>query len=249
MTELLDHLSRDGPALSQRVLAHQYRDSFWSERFGDKGRRHANEDSDFHLRYLTRALVAGDAGVLERYALWLREVLAARGMCTRHLDENFRLLSQEIDSQGWPARQEAVRMLVQARAALRYGAGEAGDAQRSGERVAREVVQLYRARFPQDWKRDDARGALGLEDDAANWVSYVADALAFGKPDTLVRHAAWFGEHLRRHGVTQQQLECFVRAASAELAKCCDGPRLRTYLARAEEAALAPREATQAQSA
>lgn len=60
MSELLERIERDGRALSQGVLDEMYKDPFWTERYGDRGRRHADEDGDFHLRYLSRAPTAGD---------------------------------------------------------------------------------------------------------------------------------------------------------------------------------------------
>jgi hypothetical protein len=214
---LIDFLERDGRALSQRVLQEQYRDPFWSERFGDKGRRHANEDSDYHLKYLARALAAGDAHVLVRYAVWLREVLAARGMCTRHLDENFRLLSRAIAEQPWPAREQAVALLATAREALLYPGGAARALQEGTAGMAREIAAAFRRERPQGWKRD-ARGALALEDDAANYLSYVADALASGRPDTLVEHTRWLATHVRAHSATPADIAAFLACVREALA-------------------------------
>lgn len=210
MSELIAHLEREGRALSQRVLEEMYRDAFWGERFGDKGRRHADEDSDFHLRYLARALTAGDAAILVRYATWLREVLATRGMCTRHLDENFRLLSREIAAQPWPDRDWAAALLAQARDALVYPEGAARWVQAHAERIAAGAVQRARAKGGGAWKRDDARGDAGLHDDAHNYTSYLADALALGNPRTLIDHTRWFVRHLQAHGVAAATIEAFM---------------------------------------
>ena len=214
---LVERLERDGRALSQRVLQEQYRDPFWSERFGERGRRHADEDSDFHIRYLTRALAARDPRVLVRYAVWLREVLATRGMCTRHLDENFRLLSDAIAGQPWPAREEAVALLAAARESLLYPPGEARAVQDATDAMARRIAARFREKRPQGWKRD-ARGPVALEDDAANYLSYVADALAFGKADTLVGHTCWLATHVRAHSATPADMAAFLDAVGAEIA-------------------------------
>lgn len=183
MNELLQRLQSDGPALSQRVLEEMYRDPFWGERFGTKGRRHADEDSDFHLRYLARALAAGDPAVLVRYARWLREVLATRGMCTRHLDENFRRLGEALAAQGWPATDLAVGFLNAARNALVWTEGPAAALQRDADRLADDIAQGQ------------------LESHARDLVSYLLDAVALGRPDLFATHVAWMEAHLARHGV------------------------------------------------
>jgi len=216
MTALIEHLERDGRELSQRVLHEMYRDPFWAERYGER-LRHADEDSDFHLRYLSRALAAGDAGVLRRYAAWLREVLATRGMCTRHLDENFRLLSAEIAAQPWPDRDRAVAFLGEARAALAWPAVDADALQRRAGETGNAIAREFRRRRPGGWKRD-ARGEDALADDAANYVSYIADAVAFGKPDTLAAHTRWFSEHVQSHGGGADDVAAFLACTREALA-------------------------------
>ena len=217
MSELLGHIERDGRALSQKVLDEMYRDPFWGERFGDRGRRHAEEDSDFHLRYLSRALAAGDAGVLRRYAVWLREVLATRGMCTRHLDENFRLLAREIAAQAWPDRDRAVDFLGEARAALAHDRPEARRLQQTGDALAEAIAREFRNRSPRGWKRD-ARGDDALRDDAANFISYVADALAFGSPSLIESHTRWLAAHVQAHGASADDVATFLACTREVLA-------------------------------
>ena len=219
MTPLVDCIEREGRALSQRVLDEMYKDAFWSERYGDRGRRHADEDSDFHLKYLSRALDADDAGVMRRYATWLREVLATRGMCSRHLDENFRLLSGQIAQQSWPGRERAIQVLASAREALAYEPGEARDLQSRAGALGDAVAEAFREQASRRWKQRDARGEAGLADDAANYVSYVADALAFGKPDTLVAHTQWLARHVQDHGAGAEDTNAFFQCVRRVLGR------------------------------
>ena len=239
MSELVAHLEREGRALSQRVLDEMYRDAFWSERFGDKGRRHANEDSDFHLRYLARAIAAGDAGILARYATWLREVLATRGMCTRHLDENFRLLAREIAAQPWPDRDWAAALLAQARDALAYPGGAARWVQDHGDRLAAAAVHGAQAHGRGTWKKDDARGDAGLSDDARNYASYLADALALGEARTLVDHTRWFVRHLHAHGASAAAIDGFMAGIAGALEAQAAPPPALEYLRAARHEASA----------
>jgi hypothetical protein len=218
VSALAERLLGEGRALSQRVLDTQYRDAFWGERFGTRGRRHADEDSDFHLQYLARALEADDGASLVRYACWLRELLASRGMCTRHLDENFRLLAAEIEATRWPGCERAVALLAEARDALRYTAQDARWIQEREAELGAAVADSLRARFPRGWKCRDARGADGLADDAANYLSYIADALALKDPRTLVDHTAWLATHLESHGVPAGEVRAFLDALREALA-------------------------------
>ena len=229
MSAILELIERDGRALSQKVLDEMYRDPFWTERYGDRGRRHANEDSDFHLQYVSRAIAAGDAGVLRRYAVWLREVLATRGMCTRHLDENFRLLAREIASQPWPDRERAIAFLGEARDALTHEAAEARELQQRTGALAEAIAREFTQRHPRGWKRDD-RGEDALRDDAANYVSYVCDAIAFGKADTLVTHTQWLARHALGRGVDAAGVAAFVACTRDVMARSGAGARALAFI-------------------
>lgn len=224
MSAILEHIEREGRVLSQKVLDDMYRDPFWAERYGDRGRLRADEDSDFHLKYLSRAIVAGDAGVLRRYAAWLRELLAARGMCTRHLDENFRLLAREIAAQPWPDRERAVAFLAEARDALRHEAAEALALQQRTEALGDAIAREFLQRRPAGWKRDE-RGEHALREDAANYVSYVADALAFGKADMLVTHTRWLAKHVVSRGAQAADVAEFLACTREVLAASGAGTR------------------------
>lgn len=177
MSALLPILEEHGLAMSQRVLAAMYRDPFWSERYGERGRRHADEDSAFHLQYLARAMSTGDATVMVRYARWLRELLASRGMCTRHLAENFRLLGQGLAESGWPDAAQAVAHLRTARAGLDYAEG--------GAAAVQALI------------RDVDSTAQDYSESPDIYLSYLADALAFGSPATFLAHVRWTRDWLQ----------------------------------------------------
>ena len=201
MKELVEKLRDEGPALSQRVLEEMYADPFWMERFGSKGRRHADEDSDFHLRYLSRALVAGDPGVLVRYARWLREVLATRGMCSRHLDDNFRRLARRLSEQGWQGTDLAIAFLQAARESLRWEAGPAGELQREAAQLADEL------------------DAGPLVEAARDLLSYLLDAVALRRPDLFAAHVHWMEGHLERRGVGASGWRALLRRLEGALAR------------------------------
>lgn len=118
----LEHKRR---ALSLRCIDGMYEDPFWMARFGERGRRHAEQDSEFHVKYIVAALRAEDAAVFENYARWLRGVLAARGMCSWHLAESFRQLALAVGEEHVTNPEPALALLSSGTAALAYTTGDA----------------------------------------------------------------------------------------------------------------------------
>ena len=172
--DLLRLLESHGHAISQQVLDDMYReDPFWTRRFGDRGRRHANEDSDFHMQYLRRAVDANDPDVMVRYATWLRDVLVSRGMCSRHLAENFERLARAIGAHAWDGGKKAVAIVEGAARALDYRAGTA----------AHTVQNLA---FP--------------DDDGRHLTSYLADAVARGNSTLFADHVRWLAREMPGEG-------------------------------------------------
>lgn len=155
--------------LSQRVLDRMYENPFWQERYGARGRQFADEDSLFHLKYLDQALAADDAAVFEKYARWLRGILVSRGMCSEHLAENFRLLSDEIDTLGLPAASAATAILDRGARSLTYTDGPAG------------LLESRRHVLLAAVEQSPAAAAM-REDDRRYLVSYFLDAAATQNP-------------------------------------------------------------------
>jgi hypothetical protein len=179
--ELVRHLMEHRPELAARVTDAAFADPFWTERFPTRGRRFAEEDAQYHVGYLCQALVAGDPGVLDRYVGWLRGVLTARGMCTRHLQENLETLAAVVGDEAVTGSDEAARWLRAAAATLSYGATAAGELE----------VALARP--------GDGRERQHL-------VSYVADAVASERPDLFVAHVRWLASAARVRGAGARPL-------------------------------------------
>lgn len=111
--------------LSQRCIQAMYEDPFWMARFGERGRKHAEADSEYHVKYVAAALREADVTVFENYARWLRGVLASRGMCSWHLAESFRQLARAMHAEGVTEPAPALAVLRAGGAALDYEAGAA----------------------------------------------------------------------------------------------------------------------------
>jgi hypothetical protein len=181
---LRDALAARAVTLSQRVLDRMYENPFWMERYGERGRRFANEDSLHHVGYLDQALAAGDAAVFERYARWLRSVLVTRGMCSEHLAENFRLLAEAVTADALPDAERAVAILHDGAGSLTYESGAAA----ALEAVKPRLLEAIRAAQPP---------AAPLRDDDCRYlVSYLIDAAATGERGPFETFAARFPDRV-----------------------------------------------------
>lgn len=152
---LITELRAAGPRLTRRVMDEMYRDPFWTERYGDRGRENADTDGDFHIKYLISAIEGDDPSLFVTYGRWLRDLLVARGMCSRHLVENFERLAAAIAEESWPGRELAISILRGGAAGLRHTAGDAG------------VIDAHRPAWAD---------RVGPQGDTL--LSYLADALA-----------------------------------------------------------------------
>ncbi|HEY1546302.1 MAG TPA: hypothetical protein VGG28_00710 [Kofleriaceae bacterium] len=157
--------------LTDRVFEEMWADPFWQARFGERGARHTKQDGTFHVQYLVQALAADDHRVFTTYARWLRDVLCSRGMCSRHLAENFTRLAAAIDAEGWPERGRAIAVLHAGAHTLNHTTGDAG------------AIDLARA---------DVSRAIGSDSLLAEHVlSYLSDSLAFAQPTWLAGYATF----------------------------------------------------------
>lgn len=241
MRELSQLLSLHGARISFEVVNQMYRNPFWKARFGDRGRRFAEEDGRFHVQYLVQALEARDAAPLTSYARWVQGVLTSRGMCTRHLADNLRLLGMALQAEGYPEIGEAQDYLDQAVRALRYSVPEAGEVQDRAEELAGSAVETLLTAHP-DWaplptSKDRCR------DDALYHLSYLADAIASAQPALFSSYGVWIAGFLEGFGVprahTTAMLDALSQAAGSLSPKAASAARrvLEAGLSRLREEA------------
>jgi hypothetical protein len=194
---LADELEARADALAQRAVEAMYRDPFWDARFGSRGRAFALEDNRHHVSYLVQALRAGSPELLVNYGRWLQSVLTTRGMCSRHLDDNFLILSETIEAEGIAEAARARDYLDEARRGLRYTAGAARELQVATEAIANRAA---------------ARG--GRAEELLHYLSYLADALALGRDDLFAAHIRWVSER-NDPGQVRSALESLGEALDA----------------------------------
>lgn len=176
--------------LNARVLGEMYANPFWDDRYGARGRRFAQDDGASHVAHLVLALEAHTPEMLVSYGQWLQRVLTTRGMCSRHLDENFERLAVAIRDERWEGATLAADYLEQAREGLRRGPEPARSVEEAGPALVQVVVEA------------GAAGPLprGIED-VRDVFSYAVDALRNERPDLFAAHLQWFQAWLARRGV------------------------------------------------
>lgn len=221
--DLARRLEQRTTELSRRCIEAMYRDPFWQARFGDRGRRHAEEDSAYHVKYVVAALRAGDRAVFENYTIWLRGVLASRGMCSWHLAESFRQLTLALGAEQIMGAEPAAELLAVGGHALEYHAGPAAPLTAHAQELKARVEQQL--------------GGEGYRLDEL--LSFVQDGLSRGDSSALPRHVAFLQSTLSSEPLERAQLHdtlsALFDAAAAWLAPG-DAASLRTTLEACREA-------------
>lgn len=218
MSDLAELLEALAPVLVQRSLDRMYQNPFWDERFGARGRSFAEQDGRYHITYLAEALRQESPETLVNYARWLQGVLTTRGMCTRHISENFQRLADEIAAAAEEPR-PALAYLAQADAALFYGDGPARAVQELAEQVAAEAAALIYRRHP-DWlERWGAAGQARCADDMIYHFSYLADSLANQRPELFADYIQWMAGFLARRGIPAAHLHESLQVLEELLAR------------------------------
>jgi hypothetical protein len=216
--ELADKLRERSKEIAARVTDAMYQNPFWNERFGERGRRRAEEDAGYHVEYLAQALTARDAEVMRRYARWLQSVLTTRGMCTRHLDESFERVRAAV-AVVVPQAQAASDYMFVARQALLYPAASGRELQLASARLAVAVADELHHRHPEWSARWGERGAAQCLDDIGYHLSYLADALALARSAELESYLVFIDGFLARRGVGGEHLRQTVQAIAEHVTR------------------------------
>ena len=179
--------------IAGEAMRRMYEDPFWDARFGERGRKMALEDGLHHLSYLGAALEAKDAGVLLKYAQWLRSVLVPRGLCSFHLGENLARIGEVVAERGLDADGRARSFLAEACMGLRYAEG-----------------------FDEAQVASEAALALPAEShELSVLTSYLSDAMASNDPEQFRLYLAWARPWHAQRGLDAITLLSALRAPLA----------------------------------
>jgi hypothetical protein len=213
--DISDQIEARAAALAIVALDDVYKDSFWDERFGARGRRFAAEDGNYHVTYLVESLRAKNPEPLVRYARWLQSVLTSRGMCSRHLDDHFESLARAIANDPIDAPEEALRFIASAREALVYDHGPQREVQLAAPKLAQRATEIMEQRrsLTAQAEADRAMPTSGFD----YILSYLADAIALQNPRIFADHLRWLAGALERRAAPRSWLDerllCLEEAA------------------------------------
>ena len=68
------------------------------ERFGEAGKARCYEDNHHHFDHLETAASLGQSEVFTNYAIWLTNLLTARGMNKNHVIDNFQRIHDVLET-------------------------------------------------------------------------------------------------------------------------------------------------------
>jgi uncharacterized tellurite resistance protein B-like protein len=212
MSDVLQRLKDEGRELTSSVLEAMYRNPFWEYRFGERGRRHSNEDGDYHLQYLEEAYIADDPQIFVSYVRWLRSVLTSRGMTSRHLAENFSRLRVAIQDRFGAEGEKLVALLEAGERALIYESGPAMTLQLQAEVLAEDALELLADRTGAQALRAVATPGITAKDLACDLLSYAADAIASGRPEIFHAYRGLIRSMLAERGIAGAELDELIAA-------------------------------------
>ncbi|ADO68099.1 hypothetical protein [Stigmatella aurantiaca] len=208
---LHQQLEARAPELASSSVEWMYADPFWRARYGEeRARRFGNEDALFHVRYLIQALQERRPSVMEGYAAWLRPLLVARGMCTRHLDQHFAGLQAALAASGFGLDSPAQAYVQAGRTALRYPEGLARSLQDATPALARTLLQTLTPELPLSIHPR-------LEEEALLQLSYLADAVGTGRPELFAQHASWYRAFWPQRALDRLSFQRFLEALDSAL--------------------------------
>ncbi len=86
----------------------------WLVLYGERGRIRGIEDAAHHIDFLTGAIESGATATFEDYARWVARMLAARGIESKYVAENFRQIGKALSHNLSDPEAEIVSLYVAA---------------------------------------------------------------------------------------------------------------------------------------
>lgn len=129
----------------------------WTERYGERGRRHAVEDARFHIEFLAGALQAGSPEAFGDYVRWARRILEARSITAAVLRESLEQIESALLARFPLEEQEELRAAFRAGYEVCDEAPEGAQGHLSGD-----DWEMPRRLFLQASLRGDRQAAFGI---------------------------------------------------------------------------------------
>jgi MerR family transcriptional regulator, light-induced transcriptional regulator len=197
LSALTNSLTARKEALTLQVVDDMYQNPFWTNRFGDRGRKFAEADGQRHVDYLVQAIEVESPEILLNYTRWLRNVLTQRGMCSRHIGENLERLANAIEGNNLPDAPVAVSYLHQAVQALTYTDDSCREIQSNEDLLVQQTMhQISKASV-------EHVPGVSSRDDVRYFISYLVDALHMDTHQVFVDYIIWQGKYLEEQGLSR----------------------------------------------
>jgi hypothetical protein len=198
VVEALDALR---PQIVTGMMAAMDADPYWQARYGPRGRALAEQDVQYHLDNLTRAVRFELPTSPTHHYRWLQNVLLHRGLCTYHLEWTLDTLSrllQDLLPEQYPTLQPYLQ------------AGYAGIAYTQDECLAlwplRSAIlaAVIEALLEEFTPRPDRLAAWVAARQAEMLLtfSYLLDAVERNQPALFLEHVTWMRRYLPSQGIS-----------------------------------------------
>ena len=170
---------------------------FWMRRFGERGRQFILQDLNYNFDFLTAAVRVASPTSLVNYYLWQREMLVARGLCTRHLhetqEETHRRLLERLPELGGPLKPFFE--------ASRTGLGYSHPDCHALDAIELQVCEAATACMYPRPSAENLSQRRRCTQDNRYFLSYLLDAVAFNQPGYFLEMMAWIANFLTAFGV------------------------------------------------
>lgn len=206
---LAQALLDNADALARHAMEAMYEDPFWDARFGERGRVRALDDGLYHVSYLAHALWFYTPTVMAVYARWLQGVLTPRGMCSRHIEQNFDRLGDAIEAEGIPNSQSVRAYLGAGKDGLRYPAGP--------PRALQDAAPMLAQRLSRALPPNGSHIEPGWTGDPSSFLAYLADAVALHRVGVFTDHVLWMAGSLKNRNEPAGEIERLLVAMGEEM--------------------------------
>ncbi len=170
---------------------------FWEKRFGERAQTFILQDLHYNLDFLVAAVRLSSPGSLTDYFLWQREMLVARGLCTRHLHETLDEMFQRLVIL-LPQQADYLAPFIKAS----YAGFEYSQAGCSAlDAIETRVAEAATLRMYPDPQPENEKKRQRCTKDNRFYISYLLDAVAFNQPEQFLAMMSWIAGFLENFGV------------------------------------------------
>lgn len=218
--DIIEAIEKAESEVVAAMMAEFYQNPFWEARFGEKGRKHTQKDSNYNLRHLITAIAVDYPPSLSEHYRWLRGLLVYRGMCTRHVRETIDLIGRELSARMpdlWP---DIALFHDASYAGLAYEHPLCQALEERESEITRAVTHrlLHPAPFQPTGGDSEQVRQIYLRETGYH-LSYLIDAVQFGPqaPHLFMAYVTFMGNHLPTIGISKESFHQTLRIMGAEI--------------------------------